>query len=86
MIVISQLFLIKFCLAAFIHRIKNLNFAYHGFELVKMPFCGCVFYNIKMKTIAVCFALLAISSAQFTFDGPSFIDAALQGVLGWAYP
>lgn len=39
-----------------------------------------------MKTIAVCVAILAIASAQFTFDAPTFIDAGLQGVLGWAYP
>ncbi len=41
-----------------------------------------------MKTFILC-VLLAVASAQtasFTFDPPSFIDATLQGTLGWAYP
>lgn len=40
-----------------------------------------------MKTIAICLALLVLATAETSsFNGPDFIDAGLQGVLGWAYP
>ena len=39
----------------------------------------------------ICALLLVAASAtdpvtNFTFDGPTFVDAMLQSTLGWAYP
>ena len=44
-----------------------------------------------MKVFALCALLLVAASAtdavtNFTFDGPTFVDAMLQSTLGWAYP